>query len=195
VASLSLRAGRRDDAETLYKIHRGSVLVAYAQIFPPDRYPFPETEMRSHWIQRLGEADAATVIAELETLPVGFVVVSPGWLESMFVLPSEWGRGVGSALHDQAVELLRAKGAGGRLWVLERNEAAAVLPASRLASRRSTTAVALSAPPVRPPVRARARRRVGPIPNPHPPTRISRVAGSLSRLRASFEPDSSQEWR
>jgi GNAT superfamily N-acetyltransferase len=124
VERLTLRPGRRGDAETLYTIHRESVRVAYAEIFPPDRYPFPEAELRSHWIKRLAEADAATVIAEQETLPVGFVVVSPGWLESMFVLPSDWGRGVGSALHDQAVELLRSKGAGGRLWVLERNEAA-----------------------------------------------------------------------
>jgi GNAT superfamily N-acetyltransferase len=124
VASLSLRPGGPDDAETLFAIHRESVLVAYTQIFPPDRYAFPEAEMRRHWVERLSDAEVSTMIAESETVTTGFAVVSPGWLESMFVLPRDWGRGVGSALHDKAVELLRAKGAGGRLWVLEQNEQA-----------------------------------------------------------------------
>jgi GNAT superfamily N-acetyltransferase len=124
VAALSLRPGRPADAETLHAIHRESVLVAYAQIFPPDRYPFPDAEMRRHWVERLNDAEAATVIAGRGGVPTGFAVVSPGWLESMFVLPREWGRGVGSRLHDEAVELLRAKGAGGCLWVLEQNDAA-----------------------------------------------------------------------
>jgi GNAT superfamily N-acetyltransferase len=124
VAGITLRSGGRGDAQTLSEIHRESVLVAYAPIFPQDRYPFPEAEMRTHWVERLGDSDVTAVIAELDGVATGFAVVSPGWLESMFVVPQAWGRGVGSALHDEAVELLRARGAGARLWVLERNEAA-----------------------------------------------------------------------
>jgi GNAT superfamily N-acetyltransferase len=124
VARVTLRPGRPSDAETLYEIHRESVLVAYAPIFPQDQYPFPAAAMRQHWIERLGDDRASTVIAERDRTATGFGVVSPGWLESMFVRPEAWGQGVGRAVHDEAVELLRAAGAGARLWVLEQNEAA-----------------------------------------------------------------------
>jgi GNAT superfamily N-acetyltransferase len=124
VEPLTLRRGRPEDAETLYSIHRESVLLAYAHIFPPDRYEFPDAEMRAHWIEQLRGGEATTVIAERAGDAVGFVVVSPGWLRNIFVVPGEWRRGAGSALHDEAVELLRAAGAGAHLWVLEQNEQA-----------------------------------------------------------------------
>jgi putative acetyltransferase len=119
-----LRSGRPDDAETLYAIHRESVLTAYAHIFPPDRYTFPDDEMRAHWVEQLADGEANTVVAERDGRAIGFVVVSPGWLRNIFVVPSEWGRGAGSMLHDNAVELLRAEGAGAHLWVLEQNDQA-----------------------------------------------------------------------
>lgn len=124
VGCLTIRRGVPDDAETLYAIHRNSVLTAYEHIFPPELHPFPEDQMRAHWIERLGDPDAATLLAAREGVSAGFVVVTPGWLESLFVVPAEWGRGTGGALHDAAVELLRDFGAGARLRVLEQNEGA-----------------------------------------------------------------------
>jgi GNAT superfamily N-acetyltransferase len=121
VAAVSLRRAGPDDAETLFTIHRESAMTAYAHVFPPDRYPFPEEEMRAHWVAQLGDSEATTVIAERDGVAVGFVAVSPGWMRNLFVLPSEWGRGAGSALHDEAVELLRGAGVSARLWVLEAN--------------------------------------------------------------------------
>lgn len=121
---LAIRQAVPDDAETLYSIHRESVLRAYAHIFPPDRYSFPDEEMRAHWAESVGEGDPEALIAERSGRPVGFVTVSPGWLRNLFVLPAEWGRGAGTALHDEAVARLRDYGEGGLLWVLEQNERA-----------------------------------------------------------------------
>lgn len=124
VAQILLRRGEADDAETLFAIHRESAMAAYAQIFPPDRYAFPDEEMRRHWDAALRETETEVVIAEREGTPVGFATVSPGWLRNFFVVPDEWGQGVAPAIHDEAVRLLDTMGAGARLWVLEANERA-----------------------------------------------------------------------
>ncbi|HEX7254961.1 MAG TPA: GNAT family N-acetyltransferase [Gaiellaceae bacterium] len=124
MSALSIRHATQDDAEALFAIHRESALTAYVDIFPPDRYRFPDARMRAHWGQALRDGETDVLIAERAGTPVGFATVSPGWLRNLFVLPAEWGRGPGSALHDAAVELLRGHGRGARLWVLERNERA-----------------------------------------------------------------------
>jgi GNAT superfamily N-acetyltransferase len=181
VGSLTIRRAVPADAETLYAIHRESAITAYVHIFPPDRYPFPDAEMRAHWVASLGDDETKVVIAERAARPVGFAGVSPGWLKSLFVVPDEWGRGAGNALHDEAVRLLRAKEADARLWVLEANERARGFyerrgwvfdderrpsdfppypPALRYAL--DLRAWEASAPTSR-------KRPAGPIPNPHPP--------------------------
>jgi GNAT superfamily N-acetyltransferase len=121
---LSIRAARPDEAETLFTIHRESVTTAHVKIFPPDRYRFPDTQMRKVWAEALRTEDTSVLIAERAGSPVGFATVSPGWLRNLFVLPAEWGRGAGAALHDEALALLRRDGAIAHLWVLEANERA-----------------------------------------------------------------------
>ena len=121
---LSIRAARSDDAETLSTIHRESTTTAYVEIFPPDRYRFPDAQMRKIWAEALCSDDTSVVIAERAGSPVGFATVSPGWLRNLFVLPSEWGRGAGAALHDEALAFLRRDRAFAHLWVLEANERA-----------------------------------------------------------------------
>jgi GNAT superfamily N-acetyltransferase len=122
---LSIRAAEPDDAETLFAIHRESAMTAYVEIFPPDRYRFPDAEMREVWAGALRDAATSVLIAERSGSPVGFATVSPGWLRNLFVRPAEWGRGAGAALHDEAVGVLRRGGGSiARLWVLEANERA-----------------------------------------------------------------------
>jgi GNAT superfamily N-acetyltransferase len=124
MGAVSIRRAGPDDGDSLFAIHRESVLAAYAGVFPPDRYRFPEEEMRAHWQQALTEPDRVYLVAERSGRPVGFAGISPGWLRNLFVVPGEWGKGVGGVLHDSAVGLLRADGAAVRLWVLEANERA-----------------------------------------------------------------------
>lgn len=121
VGGFAIRPGRPDDGDTLFAIHRESATTAYAEIFPPDRFRFPDAEMRAHWASAVGDRDSEVLLAERDSVAVGFATVSPGWLRNLFVVPAEWGRGVGGALHDEAVALLRRHGAEARLWVLEEN--------------------------------------------------------------------------
>jgi putative acetyltransferase len=60
----------------------------------------------------------------VEGVPAGAVSVGKGFLSTLYVLPAYQGSGVGSALHDLALERLRAHGfQEARLWTLERNDA------------------------------------------------------------------------
>ena len=77
---LSIRAGVVDDAETLFAIHRESAMATYADVFPPDRYRFPEARMREHWDLALRDEQIDVRIAERAGAPVGFATVSPGWM-------------------------------------------------------------------------------------------------------------------
>ena len=53
---------------------------------------------------------------------MGSVSVGGEFLRTLYVLPSRWRTGVGSALHDHALERLRARGRQrARLWTLEEN--------------------------------------------------------------------------
>ena len=122
--ALAIRTAGPDEAETLFAIHKESAMTAYAEIFPPDRYRFPDAEMREVWDGALRDAETAVLLAERAGRPVGLVSVSPGWLRNLFVVPAEWGRGAGAALHDEAVALLRRHGPKACLWVLEENERA-----------------------------------------------------------------------
>jgi GNAT superfamily N-acetyltransferase len=124
MGTLSIRTAGPDDAETLFAIHKESAMTAYVEIFPPGRYRFPDERMHVHWEGALHDEETNAFVAERSGTPVGFVTVSPGWLRNLFVVPAEWGRGAGGALHDEAVELLRRHGETAQLWVLEANERA-----------------------------------------------------------------------
>jgi GNAT superfamily N-acetyltransferase len=125
MGALSIRAAGPNDDETLFAIHRESAMAAYVEIFPPDRYRFPDAEMREVWALALRDGETSVLIAERAGHPVGFATVSPGWLRNLFVVPTEWGRGGGAELHDEAVLLLRSGDASiAQLWVLEENERA-----------------------------------------------------------------------
>ena len=174
---LSIRAARPDDAEKLFTIHRESATTAYVEIFPPDRYRFPDAQMRKVWVEALRSDDVSALIAERAGSPVGFATVSPGWLRNLFVLPSEWGRGAGAALHDEALALLRPHGPIAHLWVLEANERARRFYEARGwrddgAGRGRSSRLTRSSSGTRSRLVSGAHRRVGPIPNPHPPKGI-----------------------
>lgn len=106
-------------------IQRAASVAAFAHIFPPDRYPFPEQPVQELWEQALAAAGADMLVAERAGEPVGVVSISPGWLQGLYVLPAAQGEGLGSRLHDEV--LARRSAAGDsicRLWTLEGNDGA-----------------------------------------------------------------------
>jgi GNAT superfamily N-acetyltransferase len=117
-----IREARANEAETLLAIQRGACTVAFAHIFPPERYPFPDELVRAAWQEALDDPDVEAFVAEVAGEPVGSVSIGRDFLRTLYVLPTHWGTGVGSSLHDHALARLRARGCTrAKLWTLEEN--------------------------------------------------------------------------
>jgi len=120
-----IRRARSDEADTLLAIQRDAAIGAFGHIFPPDRYPFPDARVREIWEQALRDRGVEVYVAEHDGGPVGSVSIAGDFLQTLYVVPASQSTGVGSALHDFALERLRANGTTrAKLWVLEENRAA-----------------------------------------------------------------------
>jgi GNAT superfamily N-acetyltransferase len=117
-----VRPARPDEADTLLAIQREAAVDAFAHVYPPERYPFPDEAIRAVWAEALAAPEIEVYVAEVDGEPVGAVSVGRGYLSTLYVRPSSQGTGVGSALHDLALERLRALGfREARLWTLREN--------------------------------------------------------------------------
>ena len=117
-----IRTARADEAEALLTIQRGACLLAFAHIFPPERYPFPDDLIRTAWNEALADPDVEVFVAEAAGEPIGSVSIGAEFLRTLYVLPTHWRTGIGTALHDHALERLRARGqVRAKLWTLEEN--------------------------------------------------------------------------
>jgi GNAT superfamily N-acetyltransferase len=122
---LTIRAARADDLETLLQIQREAAVAALAHIFDQSRYPFPSDEIRELWREALADPDVELYIAEVDGDPAGVVSIGQEFLSELYVVPEHQGTGVGSALHDRALERLKERGtARAKLGCLEENHAA-----------------------------------------------------------------------
>jgi GNAT superfamily N-acetyltransferase len=107
---LAVRPARPDDVETLLTIQREAAVTAFAHVFDQTRYPFPNDDIREIWRETLADPDVEIYLAELDGEAAGSVSVGGDFLRTLYVLPSHQGTGVGSALHDFALERLAARG-------------------------------------------------------------------------------------
>ena len=120
---IDVRAARPDEADTLLAVQREAAVTAFAHVYPPERYPFPDDAIREVWVEALADPSVEVYVAEVDGAAVGAVSVGNGYLSTLYVLPAHQGSGVGSALHDLALERLRALGFGeARLWTLREND-------------------------------------------------------------------------
>jgi GNAT superfamily N-acetyltransferase len=133
--SAEIRPATNDDLETLLAIQREAAVDAFAHVFPQDEYPFPSDDIREVWRESLEDPDVEIYVAALDGEAMGSVSVGGEFLRTLYVLPSHQSTGVGSTLHDLALERLRARGiARAKLWTLEEN-----WPARRFYERRGWT--------------------------------------------------------
>ena len=108
--------------------------IAYAHIFTREQLDTISEERETPgWASYLSAPlpKAVTFVAAREEHVVGFAGVglarpgddpSRGELFTIYVLPEEWGRGVGQALMTQALDCMREEGfVEAVLWVLEDN--------------------------------------------------------------------------
>jgi ribosomal protein S18 acetylase RimI-like enzyme len=106
----------------LLAIQREAAVDAFAHVYPPERYPFPDDEIRAVWAEAVSDPEVEVYVAEIDGAAAGAVSVGRGFLSTLYVLPAYQGRGVGSALHDLALERLRARAfRWAKLWTLKGN--------------------------------------------------------------------------
>ncbi len=119
-----IRAARADEGDALAAIQERASVAALAHIFPPEQYPYPVEEIRRRWRGALAEGRSALVYED-EGEPVGVALTGPEWLDGLYVVPERWGSGIAVALHDAALNVVRAEGFERcHLWVLDDNRRA-----------------------------------------------------------------------
>ena len=132
--ALRLRDATPDDAPGVARVHVDSWRRAYHGLLDPDYLASLSVEgLSPHWEGIItGRADDRLVVVESDGLVQGFAHVGPSHdedavpgtteLYKLYVHPDRWGRGLGRAVHDAALEGLA--GTGSRLvtlWVLGTN--------------------------------------------------------------------------
>lgn len=114
-----------EDAELCFGIARAAAVAGFQHVLPTDLYEFPADAIRADWISALTDPEGETYIAFEDDEAVGVVSVSDGVLQTLYVMPESWNRGIGSALHDLALDRLRRRNVDeARLWTLTENHRA-----------------------------------------------------------------------
>jgi GNAT superfamily N-acetyltransferase len=122
---VTIREASPGAAAELAGIQERASINALAHVFPPERYPYPWAEVLARWEASLEDAGTRILVAEVDGRVVGVAAVAGEWLDALYVVPEHWSSGIGSALHDRALDDLRTLGASRcHLWVLEENEQA-----------------------------------------------------------------------
>jgi GNAT superfamily N-acetyltransferase len=107
---VELREATWADVDACFGVQRRSAVVGYARIFPQDEYPFPDEIVHKEWVSRLND-DRWVLIALIDDEPVGTIATRGNRIESLFVVPEQWGAGVSDALHDAALQRIAEQGA------------------------------------------------------------------------------------
>lgn len=126
---MRIRAASSADAPALASVHLDTILIAYADLIPPDEPRPTNQSLVEEWESLFHDSTSKAFLAEENGQPVGTVAIRSdpdvadcGQLRRLYVVPDRWNHGVGSALHDRAVAALQNHGfqrVG--LWVLEAN--------------------------------------------------------------------------
>lgn len=114
---LTLRPGTPEDADALAGLVTWCRRAA-VPMMPPSVHT-PEEDRA--WVGRQLDGEREVWVAEADGELVGYLVLEPGWLHSVYVRPDLTGRGIGSVLLD-FVKGLRPEGFA--LWVFVSNEPA-----------------------------------------------------------------------
>lgn len=134
---VTIRPAEPGDTAAMGSVWLRAALVGYEGIFPPEA-PMPTVEaVAEDWraaIERPWGRGAYFVACDASPsrTVVGTVAAVPdpdegsrGHLQALYVDPGHWGRGIGRALHDAALDHLRTSGFRvAVLWVLEDNHRA-----------------------------------------------------------------------
>ena len=114
-----------DDLETVLDLQQAGAIVALAEVFPQDRFPFPRESIVARWREEIADPAIETYVAvDDEGDLVGFAATTGPELLHFGTRIDTWGRGVASQLHDVVVCLLRARASQPVLFVFAGNRRA-----------------------------------------------------------------------
>lgn len=126
-----IRTVTNADIPHLATVQLRSALAGFAHIFP-ESIPKPtQGELEDEWLGLVSDPQRTVLAATTVGGIVGAIVFGPDketqWgtdcvVLKLYVAPSHFGQGIGSILHDRAVDSFRAENrVQARLWVLEHN--------------------------------------------------------------------------
>ncbi len=117
-----IRPATLEDAAALAAVEVGAMLAGYAEwAEETGALPTIPEEVKA-WRDALQAGAARVWLAEVDGNAAGLVAVSRVRLDGLFVLPEQWGSGVGGALLETAEGVLREHGTrAATLWVYEEN--------------------------------------------------------------------------
>ena len=114
-----------DDLETVLDLQQAGAIVALAEVFPQDRFPFPRESIVARWREEIADPVIETYVAvDDEGDLVGFAATTGPELLHFGTRIDTWGRGVASQLHDVVVCWLRARASQPVLFVFAGNRRA-----------------------------------------------------------------------
>jgi GNAT superfamily N-acetyltransferase len=120
-----IRLARASDAAGLTQAEKRASLAALSHVFPPERYPYPESDVLARWELNLARTDMITRVEDHDEAITGFIATAHEWIEHLGVVPELWGTGLGQALLEYGLADISARGFDhALLWVLDRNERA-----------------------------------------------------------------------
>ncbi len=119
---MTIRPARADDAETLLAVQRDACLVAFAHIFPPEDYPFPDEGVLANWRMVLAEPETEVYIAEAEAFRSARCRSAPGSSARSTSCRRTSAPASAALSTTSRLERLRAQGNEvAKLWTLEEN--------------------------------------------------------------------------
>ncbi|RYP85689.1 GNAT family N-acetyltransferase [Nocardioides guangzhouensis] len=118
----AFRAASPADAVALRDLERDAGLAALGHIFPPDRYPYPETAVLARWALVLDDPDVRVEVVEGEAGLDCVVAWDVGSVRHLAVRPDAWGSGLARQAMNRALAGIAAGGLGRAvLWCLADN--------------------------------------------------------------------------
>jgi GNAT superfamily N-acetyltransferase len=112
-ATFELKPAVAEDAPLLARIHRDARTAAMPWL--------PALHSRDEdlaWMTNVVLAQHQVFIAMLNASAVGYIALTGGWVEHLYIAPSSWRTGAGSTLLRHA---MREQPDGFRLWTFQRN--------------------------------------------------------------------------
>jgi hypothetical protein len=78
-----IRRSDAGEAETQFAVQRDACVAAFAHVFPPELYPFPDEAVRRRW----REFEGTVLVAEEDGRAVGIAGVADCFLHGLYVVP------------------------------------------------------------------------------------------------------------